>query len=210
MPDTLCNFSLFWLSLNIVIRGSSNANAGFFFHSEVKQEDQWTPLCLKGCCYTSDPVERTSVYSLQNISSCSCLSKAAFMALEGARRTLRRQNSGEWLHSRASNQEGTIFITVHGVKGGGKKKQKHFRPFSGDCWAAQHLVVCMHKNRAINALLILTVNPFQTGSPNEYKEYWFLNPCRFSETMQTDLIIINKIYRQWCNPAEIFLPKSMA
>jgi len=28
--------------------------------------------------------------------------------------------------------------------------------------------------------------------------------------MQTDLIIINKIYRQWCNPAEIFLPKSMA
>lgn len=44
------------------------------------------------------------------------------MALEGARRTLRRQNSGEWLHSRASNQEGTIFITVHGVKGGKKKK----------------------------------------------------------------------------------------
>lgn len=53
------------------------------------------------------------------------------MALEGARRTLRRQNSGEWLHSRASNQEGTIFITVHGVKGGEKKKKNISDPLVG-------------------------------------------------------------------------------
>lgn len=53
------------------------------------------------------------------------------MALEGARRTLRRQNSGEWLHSRASNQEGTIFITVHGVKGGKKKKKTISDPLVG-------------------------------------------------------------------------------
>lgn len=54
------------------------------------------------------------------------------MALEGARRALRRQNSGEWLHSRASNQEGTIFITVHGVKErGGKKKKNISDPLVG-------------------------------------------------------------------------------
>lgn len=37
---------------------------------------------------------------------------------------------------------------------------------------------------------------------------WFLNPCKFLETMQTDLIIINKLYRRWCNQVETLLPKT--
>lgn len=32
-------------------------------------------------------------------------------------------------------------------------------------------MVCKHKLRAINALLIPTIISFRTGSPDEYKEY---------------------------------------
>lgn len=176
----------------------------YFLGSETSQvRELMNPFKTTGCCHRSDPVERTSVDLLLVLV---CL--LTFLLVQGCLRapgrSLRQQSSSQWLQARAGNHGGRIFTIVHGIKG---REKKHFWPLNEDCREGQRLMVCKHKLRAINALLIPTIIPFRTGSPDEYKQYWFLNPCRFLEAMQTDLIIINKIYRQWCNPAEAFLPK---
>lgn len=191
--------------MTVAVRASNNWN--WYFLGETSQgRELMEPFKATGYCHRSDPVERTSVDSLLVLPH--LLMFLLFQScLLAPRRSLRQQNSTHQVQNRVGNHERRIFCTVHGIK---DREKTCFWPLNEDCREGQHLMVCKHKLRAINALLIPTIIPFRTGSPDEYKEYWFLNPCRFLETMQTDLIIINKIYRQWCNPAEAFLPKSMA
>lgn len=172
-----------------------------FLGSKTRQVRELTnPFKIRGCCHGSDHLRGLSLLILVHL--------LMFLLVPGCphvpRSSPRRQRSSQRVQARAGHHRGRIVIIVHGIKDGEKK---HSWPLNEDCREGQHLMVCEHKLRAINALPVPTIIPFWTGSPDEYKEYWFSNPCRFLETMQTDLIIINKIYRQWCNPAEIFLSK---
>lgn len=158
MPDTLCNFSSFWLSANMVIRASNNCKCTFFWVAkQAKLRELMNPFKTTGCCHRSDPAERTSVDSLPFL-----IWLLMFLLVQGClyapRRSLRQQSSSQRVQARAGNHEGGIYIIVHGRK---DKEKKHFWPLNEDCWEGQHLMVCKHKLRAINALLIPTIIPFE-------------------------------------------------
>lgn len=109
------------------------------------------------CCHGSDSIERTSVDSLPVL-----VHLLMVLLVQGCLHapgtSLRQRSSSQRVQARTGNHGGRIFTIVHGIKDRGKK---HFWPLNEDCREGQHLMVCKHKLRAINALLIPTIIPLK-------------------------------------------------